>query len=80
MKPATLEQIGQLGGPEKQAAREYAPTVAPMFAETAVRMAFLQGIAWERARTAHEALQAQGGREACGCPAPGMCAKCGEPQ
>lgn len=50
-KPATLSEIADLGHEEKQVACEYAPTVAPMFAETAVRMAFLQGIVWERQRT-----------------------------
>lgn len=56
MRPATLEQIGQLGHPEKQAAREYVegkPDMAGL-----VRMAFLQGIAWERERGDLEVLGA----------------------
>src|SRR6185295_20394774 len=59
---ATLEEIGQLGGPEKEAARDYADRplaqrlrlAAPVhdLVNSRKRMAFLQGIAWERARMA----------------------------
>lgn len=66
MKPATLDQIAQRGGPEKQAAREYceaAPRHPGMstledVVRASERMAFLQGIAWERSRGDLEALGA----------------------
>lgn len=56
MKPATLEQIGAIGHVEKHAARLYVTVDGvepkPDFRDPAVaglvRMAFLQGIAWER--------------------------------
>jgi hypothetical protein len=57
---ATLDQIGQMGHPEKQAAREYLTTPMAKPPETVagelrrldVQMAFLQGIHWERERQA----------------------------
>jgi hypothetical protein len=70
---ASLEEIGQLGHPEKHAAREYAAQEAgkssrggvrfpqPMadLIEGRERMAFLQGILWERAHVAElEAVKA----------------------
>ncbi len=70
---ATIDEIAQLGGPEKVAARAYTENGRPRGAmdtlarplvdllESRERMAFLQGIHWERQRI--EARLASGTQE-----------------
>jgi hypothetical protein len=63
---ASLGQIAALGGPEKAAAREYAASATKLGVRLAIpvadlvnsreRMAFLQGILWERERARLDAI------------------------
>lgn len=57
MSRATLAEVAALGHKEKDAAREYVAADALTDLEAvAVRMAYLQGILWERKRWRHMVL------------------------